>query len=114
LDAIDRYTGHGRIDVRYDPCRQADFDAVARFRVRRAIRKALTDQAVALPLAAVLPERRPLWPPETAGSRSQTSPFKGPVYDQSGKLRVKKGVQPPASFEQNVNWFVKGMIGRTR
>jgi basic membrane lipoprotein Med (substrate-binding protein (PBP1-ABC) superfamily) len=44
----------------------------------------------------------------------QTSPFKGPVYDQSGKLRVKKGVQPPASFEQNVNWFVKGMIGRTK
>jgi basic membrane protein A len=44
----------------------------------------------------------------------QTSPFKGPVYDQSGKLRVKKGVQPPASFEQNINWFVKGMIGRTK
>jgi basic membrane protein A len=44
----------------------------------------------------------------------QTSPFKGPVYDQSGKLRVKKGVQPSASFEQNVNWFVKGMIGRTK
>jgi basic membrane protein A and related proteins len=44
----------------------------------------------------------------------QTSPFKGPVYDQSGKLRVQKGVQPPASFEQNIDWFVKGMIGRTK
>jgi hypothetical protein len=44
----------------------------------------------------------------------QTSVFKGPVYDQSGKLRVQKGVQPPASFEQNVNWLVKGMIGRTK
>jgi basic membrane protein A and related proteins len=44
----------------------------------------------------------------------QTSAFKGPVYDQSGKLRVKKGVQPPASFEQNVNWLVKEMIGRTK
>jgi basic membrane protein A len=44
----------------------------------------------------------------------QTSPFKGPVYDQSGKLRVKKGVQPAASFEQNINWLVKGMIGRTK
>jgi len=44
----------------------------------------------------------------------QTSPFKGPVYDQSGKLRVNKGVQPAASFEQNINWLVKGMIGRTK
>jgi basic membrane protein A len=44
----------------------------------------------------------------------QTSVFKGPVYDQSGKLVVKKGVQPPASFEQNVNWLVKGMIGSTK
>src|SRR5579859_548416 len=44
----------------------------------------------------------------------QTSVFKGPVYDQSGKLRVKKGVQPPASFVQNVTWLVKGMIGRTK
>ena len=44
----------------------------------------------------------------------QTSPFKGPVYDQNGKLRVKKGVQPAASFEQNINWLAKGMIGRTK
>jgi basic membrane protein A and related proteins len=44
----------------------------------------------------------------------QTSVFKGPVYDQSGKLRVKKGVQPPPSFEQNVTWLAKGMIGRTK
>ncbi len=42
------------------------------------------------------------------------SPFKGPVYDQSGTLRVKKGVQPAADFEQNITWFVKGMIGRTK
>ena len=42
------------------------------------------------------------------------SAFKGPVYDQSGKLQVKKGVQPPASFEQNVNWLAKGMVGRTK
>jgi basic membrane protein A len=44
----------------------------------------------------------------------QKSAFKGPVYDQSGKLRVKKGVQPPPSFEQNITWFCKGMIGRTK
>ena len=42
------------------------------------------------------------------------SAFKGPVYDQSGKLRVKKGVQPPAGFEQNITWLVRGMIGRTK
>jgi basic membrane lipoprotein Med (substrate-binding protein (PBP1-ABC) superfamily) len=45
---------------------------------------------------------------------ARTSAFKGPVYDQSGKLKVKKGVQPAASFEQNVNWLVKGMVGRTK
>lgn len=42
------------------------------------------------------------------------SVFKGPVYDQSGKLMVKKGVQPDPSFEQNVTWLVRGMIGRTK
>src|SRR5581483_1672353 len=41
----------------------------------------------------------------------QTSAFKGPVYDQSGKLRVEPGAQPPASFEQGVTWLVKGMTG---
>jgi basic membrane protein A and related proteins len=41
----------------------------------------------------------------------QTSVFRGPVYDQSGKLQVKKGVQPNPQFEQNVTWLVKGMIG---
>jgi basic membrane lipoprotein Med (substrate-binding protein (PBP1-ABC) superfamily) len=46
-------------------------------------------------------------------SGKQTSVFKGPVYDQSGKLRVEAGAQPPASFEQNVTWLVRGMIGKT-
>jgi basic membrane protein A and related proteins len=44
----------------------------------------------------------------------QKSAFKGPVYDQNGKLRVKSGVQPPPDFEQGVTWLVKGMIGRTK
>lgn len=44
----------------------------------------------------------------------QKSAFKGPVYDQSGKLRVKKGQQPPPSFEQGITWLCKGMIGRTK
>ena len=42
------------------------------------------------------------------------SPFTGPVYDQSGKLRVPKGKVPPADFEQNITWLVKGMIGSTK
>jgi basic membrane protein A len=46
-------------------------------------------------------------------SGKQTSVFRGPVYDQSGKLMVKKGVQPNAQFEQNINWLVKGMVGKT-
>ena len=44
----------------------------------------------------------------------QTSAFKGPVYSQAGKLEVKKGVQPSASFEQNVSWLAKGMVGSTK
>jgi basic membrane protein A len=44
----------------------------------------------------------------------QTSAFKGPVYDQSGTTRVKKGVEPPQSFEQGVTWLVEGMIGTTK
>lgn len=42
------------------------------------------------------------------------SAFKGPVYNQAGKLMVKTGVQPSASFEQNVNWLAKGMVGSTK
>jgi basic membrane protein A len=44
------------------------------------------------------------------------SPFKGPVYDQSGKLRVRKGEQPPigGKLEYSINWLAKGMIGRTK
>ena len=34
--------------------------------------------------------------------------------DQKGTLRVKKGVQPPQSFEQSVTWLAKGMIGNTK
>jgi basic membrane lipoprotein Med (substrate-binding protein (PBP1-ABC) superfamily) len=47
-------------------------------------------------------------------SGKQTSAFRGPVYDQNGTLRVKKGVQPPQSFEQGVTWLAKGMIGNTK
>jgi RNA polymerase primary sigma factor len=48
LDAIERY----------DPCRGVDFEAFARFRVRRAIRNALTDQARLIRLPKQIVERR--------------------------------------------------------
>ena len=48
LDAIERY----------DPCRQTDFEAFARFRVRRAIRNALTEQARLVRLPKHVVERR--------------------------------------------------------
>jgi RNA polymerase sigma factor (sigma-70 family) len=50
LEAIDRY----------DPSRQPEFDAFARFRVRRAIRNALTDQARLVRLPKQVVERRRL------------------------------------------------------
>ena len=48
LDAIDRY----------DPTRGAEFDAYARFRVRRAIRNALTEQAHLIRLPKHVADRR--------------------------------------------------------
>lgn len=50
LDAIDRY----------DPARQTEFEAFARFRVRRAIRNALTDQARLVRLPKQVVERQRL------------------------------------------------------
>ena len=37
--------------------------------------------------------------------------FRGPIYDQSGKLRVKKGVKMTVSQLYSMNWLVKGVIG---
>jgi RNA polymerase primary sigma factor len=48
LDAIDRY----------DPCRGTDFESFARFRVKRAIRNALTEQARLVRLPKQVVERR--------------------------------------------------------
>ena len=43
------------------------------------------------------------------------SPFQGPVYDQSGKLRIKAGAAPPSIQVSNtITWLVKGMIGRPK
>ena len=37
--------------------------------------------------------------------------FQGPIYDQSGKLRVKKGQRMTVKQLYAVNWLVKGVIG---
>ena len=42
------------------------------------------------------------------------SPFTGPVYDQSGKLRVPKGTVPDPGFEFGINWLAQGMIGKPK
>ena len=47
-------------------------------------------------------------------SGERTSPYLGPVYDQSGKLRIKAGETPDANFVNTVTWFVQGMIGKPK
>jgi basic membrane lipoprotein Med (substrate-binding protein (PBP1-ABC) superfamily) len=42
------------------------------------------------------------------------SAFQGPVYDQSGKLRIKSGVVPGVHISNTITWLVKGMIGRPK
>ena len=37
--------------------------------------------------------------------------FQGPLYDQSGKLRVKKGQKLTVKDLYAMNWLVKGVIG---
>jgi basic membrane protein A and related proteins len=37
--------------------------------------------------------------------------FSGPIYDQSGKLRIKKGHRPTFTELYSMNWLVKGVIG---
>ena len=37
--------------------------------------------------------------------------FAGPLYDQSGKLRVAKGKKMTVTDLYSMNWLVKGVIG---
>lgn len=41
------------------------------------------------------------------------NPYKGPIYDQHGVLRVAKGQYLTQAEQQNVDWLAKGMIGST-
>ncbi|ODA40336.1 BMP family ABC transporter substrate-binding protein [Desulfosporosinus sp. BG] len=38
-------------------------------------------------------------------------PFSGPIYDQSGTLKVKEGDKAPDNVLLSINWFVKGVSG---
>ncbi len=40
--------------------------------------------------------------------------FTGPLYDQSGKLRVKKGVRMTIKQLYAINWLVKGVVGSAK
>ena len=40
--------------------------------------------------------------------------FQGPLYDQSGKLRVKKGVKMTVPQLYAMNWLVKGVVGSAK
>jgi simple sugar transport system substrate-binding protein/basic membrane protein A len=40
------------------------------------------------------------------------SPFEGPVLDQSGKVKYKKGTQPSYAEVETMDFFVKGVIGK--
>jgi basic membrane protein A len=40
--------------------------------------------------------------------------FAGPLYDQSGKLRVKKGQRLTVKDLYAMNWLVKGVIGSAK
>jgi len=40
--------------------------------------------------------------------------FAGPLYDQKGKLRVKKGQRLSVKDLYAMNWLVKGVIGSAK
>ena len=40
--------------------------------------------------------------------------FTGPLYDQAGKLRVRKGKRLTVTELYSQNWLVKGVIGSAK
>jgi basic membrane lipoprotein Med (substrate-binding protein (PBP1-ABC) superfamily) len=40
--------------------------------------------------------------------------FEGPLYDQSGKLRVPKGKRLTVKELYAINWLVKGIVGSAK
>ncbi|MBN1830063.1 MAG: BMP family ABC transporter substrate-binding protein [Deltaproteobacteria bacterium] len=50
---------------------------------------------------------------KTAISSGKFLVFTGPIKDQSGKVRIDKGVVPPDKELLGMNWFVQGVVGTT-
>jgi RNA polymerase primary sigma factor len=99
LDAIDRY----------DPCRQPEFQAFARFRVRRAIRNALTEQARLVRLPKQMVERRRMLARTearlaTADGRQPTTAELAAVTGLSpaAVLKARTSAITPASLDEAV------------
>ncbi len=42
------------------------------------------------------------------------NPFTGPIYDQAGKVRIKKGKTPTIKELYAMSWLVKGTIGSAK
>src|SRR5436305_240810 len=84
LDAIDHY----------DPRRGADFEAYARFRVRRAIRNALTEQSRVIRLPKQIVERRRAIERAEAGLAAATGHVPTPT-----ELTAATGLSPTAVIE---------------
>ena len=40
--------------------------------------------------------------------------FQGPIYDQSGKLRIKPGHRPSFNDLYSMNYLVRGVIGSAK
>jgi Uncharacterized ABC-type transport system, periplasmic component/surface lipoprotein len=43
--------------------------------------------------------------------KGKFDPFSGPVYDQKGAVKIKKGQKASDSLLLSINWFVKGVEG---
>lgn len=48
-----------------------------------------------------------------AGFKSGGSPFKGPVVAQDGTVKVAEGTQPTYAEVETMDYFVKGVVGKT-
>ena len=45
---------------------------------------------------------------------TRKSPFVGPIYDQSGALRIQAGQSPDYNFVNTVDWFAQGIVGQPK
>jgi RNA polymerase primary sigma factor len=99
LEAIDRF----------EPVRSADFESYSRFRIRRAIRNALTEQSRMIRLPKQIIERRRAIERAEASFRSATGRMPTPVdlaaatgLTASAVIATRSVVAPPVSLDEPV------------